>query len=39
MMMGENFITFYQDYWEKNNYYVETDDEINIQRLKKKQQE
>ena len=34
MMMGENFISYYNKLTgEKNNYYVETDDEINIKRL------
>lgn len=34
MMMGENFISYYNKMTgEKNNYYVETDDQINIKRL------
>ena len=35
MMMGENFIYYFNKISRSiNNYYVETDDEINIQRLK-----
>lgn len=35
MMMGENFISYFnQVTGEENIYYVETDDEINVQRLK-----
>jgi hypothetical protein len=34
MMMGENFISYFNEATGvENNYYVETMDEINIQRL------
>ena len=34
MMMGENFISYFDKISkERNKYYVETDDEINIERL------
>ncbi|WP_192796823.1 polysaccharide pyruvyl transferase family protein [Pradoshia sp. D12] len=36
MMMGENFISYFNKISKtKNNFYVETDNEINIKRLKK----
>lgn len=35
MMMGENFISYFNKVsGVKNNYYVETEDEINVERLK-----
>ncbi|MDR6121165.1 colanic acid/amylovoran biosynthesis protein [Bacillus sp. SLBN-46] len=35
MMMGENFVSYFNKILkEKNNYYVETNDELNIKRLK-----
>ncbi|MCB2293949.1 polysaccharide pyruvyl transferase family protein [Clostridium algoriphilum] len=35
MMMGENFVSYFNKITgEKNNYFVETDDEVNITRLR-----
>jgi colanic acid/amylovoran biosynthesis protein len=36
MMMGENFISYFnQVSGTKNNYYIETEEEINVERIKK----